>query len=495
MLELLNHIGHASLEPLWWPVLLWTVVALPLYAALRLPWGTSALTQYWTRVGLLMSLPMSLLLAATGWHLPQHAVEYAAGASGLDATVIMWTATPAVSAPEAQVVSVAWQTPFVALGLLTALALLTALSRAGRLGHELRLLRRLRRALPSPARQPVQYSPLVPVPLTFGWWQPRIVLPVALRNEPKAAALALAHEAVHVRRRDYAVLLAARLIAAVAAVHPLVLLLYRDLDVWSEKACDAAVLARPDVALAAYARLLLRFAGTPSRVPVPALALGRPSSPSSPATLTQRLRAMRSGPSPASPTRSLCAALILALLATAMAFLPAQSTEAQPAVDAAFNTEGDPLTLPTVTPPAPEPESNPPPTPAVQDTPPEPVGGMQAIQQMMRYPDEARREKLQGTVVISFLVTAAGQVSDIEIQQSAAAVLDYEIVRVLLNTEFEPATRNGEPFTADMTFPVTFRLQGGPQSEIEPASPDFDEEAIEATFMLPQVVVTAIPSR
>lgn len=52
---LLDHIGRATLEPLWWPVLLWTVVVLPLYAALRLQWCTSTLTQFWARVGLLMT--------------------------------------------------------------------------------------------------------------------------------------------------------------------------------------------------------------------------------------------------------------------------------------------------------------------------------------------------------------------------------------------------------------------------------------------------------
>ena len=491
MLELFDTIGRATLQSLWWPVLLWTVVALPLYGALRLRWGTSTLTQYWGRVGLLMSLPLSLLLGATGWRLPQQAVQHTVGATGLEGTVMTWTATPVVSAPEAAMVSAAWQTPFVALGLLTVFAVGVALWRVGRLGRALWLLRQLRRALP-PVRRPVQYSSLVPVPLTFGWWRPRIVLPIALRNEPEAAALALAHEAVHVRRRDYAVLLATRLIAAVAAVHPLVLLLHRDLNVWSEKACDAAVLARPDIKPAAYARLLLRFGGTTPQVPAPALAFGRPTFPSSSATLTQRLRAMTSAPSPTSPKRSLCAALTLALLATALAFLPAQSTKAQPAVDTAFDTAGDALTLPTVTPPAPAPASSPPPTPAVQDTPPEPVGGMQAIQEQVRYPEEARAGALQGTLKIAFLVTADGQVSDIEIQQSAAAVLDYEIVRVLLNTDFKPATRNGEPFTADITFPVTFVLQGGQGSDIEPISTEFDEEAIETQFTLDQVVVTGL---
>jgi len=131
----------------------------------------------------------------------------------------------------------------------------------------------------------------------------------------------------------------------------------------------------------------------------------------------------------------------------------------------------------------------------MQDQPPRPAGGMQAIQQIIRYPDKARRDNLQGTVVLSFLVTADGEVSDIEIQQSAAAVIDYEIVRVLLNTDFEPATRDGEPYTADITFPVTFRLQGGPNSDIEPVSPAFDEGVIETTFLLDPVVVTAIASR
>ena len=187
MLELLDHIGRATLEPLWWPVLLWTVVALPLYAALWLRLGGTALTHYWARVALLVSLPLSLGLGATGWQLPQQAVAHAARAAGLDATVMVWTATPMLSSAEPTVNTAAWQLPFVALGLLTVLTLAAALWQLARLTHGLYLLRRLRRALPDATDRRVQYSALVEVPLTFGWWQPRIVLPVALRNEPQAA--------------------------------------------------------------------------------------------------------------------------------------------------------------------------------------------------------------------------------------------------------------------------------------------------------------------
>jgi TonB family protein len=495
MLELLDHIGRATLEPLWWPVLLWTVVALPLYAALWLRLGGTALTHYWARVALLVSLPLSLGLGATGWQLPQQAVEHAARAAGLDATVMVWTATPMLSSAEPTVNTAAWQLPFVALGLLTVLTLAAALWQLARLTHGLYLLRRLRRALSGATDGGVQYSARVEVPLTFGWWRPRIVLPVALRNEPEAAMLALAHEAVHVRRCDYAVLLAARTIAAVATLHPLVLLVHRDLPILSEEACDAAVLVRSDVDATAYARLLLRFAGTRPGVPAPALAFGRSIAAPSSATLTRRIRAMTCTPHPASPTRSLATAFTLALLATVLAFLPARSTDAQPDPGATFNTQDQKLTLPSFTPPTSAPESSASASPAVQDEPPKPVGGMQAIQQIINYPDEARRENLQGTVILSFLVTADGEVSDIEIQQSAAAVIDYEIVRVLLSTDFEPATRDGQPYTADIAFPVTFRLQGGLNSDIKPISPAFDEEAIETTFALNQVVVTAIPGR
>jgi len=493
MLELLDPIGRATLEPLWWPVLLWTVVALPLYAALGLRLGGTALTHYWTRMALLMSLPLSLALGATGWRFPQQAVEHAARATGLDTTVMVWTATPMLSSV-GPVVDAAWQWPFVGLGLLTVLALAVALWQLARLTHELYLLRRLRRALPATTDRRLQYSALVEVPLTFGWWRPYIVLPVALRNEPEAAGLALAHEAVHVRRRDYAVLLTARVVAAVAALHPLVRLLHRNLPILCEEACDAAVLARPAVDAAAYARLLLRFASTRPGVPAPALAFGRPTAAPSTATLTRRIRAMTSAPSPASPTRSFATAFTLALLATVLTFLPARSTDAQPDRGATLNTQDQELTPPSFMPPAPA--SPPTAAPAaMQDQPPRPAGGMQAIQQIIRYPDKARRDNLQGTVVLSFLVTADGEVSDIEIQQSAAAVIDYEIVRVLLNTDFEPATRDGEPYTADITFPVTFRLQGGPNSDIEPVSPAFDEGVIETTFLLDPVVVTAIASR
>ena len=108
------------------------------------------------------------------------------------------------------------------------------------------------------------------MPRVVGVLRPRVVIPDGLA--PEAVAMARAHEEAHVRRRDPQWSLLADLVCAALWFAPPVWLCARALRRESEAACDADVLAVTGLPKAAYARLLLAFAG-----PAPALALGGPA--------------------------------------------------------------------------------------------------------------------------------------------------------------------------------------------------------------------------
>ncbi|MEQ1570763.1 MAG: M56 family metallopeptidase [Myxococcota bacterium] len=109
-------------------------------------------------------------------------------------------------------------------------------------------------------------------PMTAGWWRPRIFVPPDFDAWPAAdRAAALAHERAHVRRGDWLVHVAARLLGAVLWFHPLAALARRRLALLAECAADDEVLAQGHDPVT-YAELLLRL-GRPGRVA--ALALGR----------------------------------------------------------------------------------------------------------------------------------------------------------------------------------------------------------------------------
>ncbi len=493
MLELLDHIGRATLEPLWLPVLVWTVVAVPVWLLIRYTSVGRPLTRYWTALGVLFSLPVGVSLYALGWRLPSQTVESIVVIAGSEPALDSWMTVTLPAVSQASTASGDWSVAMVVAGLATVLGLLVGTIAVLKLLRSLWALRRLDRSVTAEATpgsyQSVVFTDRVPVPVTYGVWHPVILLPTSLRCDPDQALLALQHERVHVRRRDHLLHLVARVTASFFAVHPLCHALVRTIEIECEHSCDRAVLRESNAQPSTYARLLLRFASVDVRLPAPMLRFARPQIP-----LSDRIRAMTESQQPVRPKRSLIIASVAAVVVAVLMLSPRTSSMASQAAEAISS----PATLfelpelailneneadePSITTEAPE----------VQDSPPAPVGGMQTIQEQIRYPQEAREQAMQGTTKIAFLVTADGTVSDIEVHTSAGAVLDYEIVRVLLNTDFEPATREGEPYTADITFPVTFVLQGGRETDIEPISHEYDEDAIETTFTLPQVVVTGI---
>jgi uncharacterized protein (TIGR03435 family) len=99
----------------------------------------------------------------------------------------------------------------------------------------------------------------VRVPITCGLRRPVIVLPAdATRWSASDLRRVMLHEIEHVRRRDWPVQMAARVICAVYWFHPLVWIAWRQLCLESERACDDAVLHEEDGT--AYAEQLVLLA-------------------------------------------------------------------------------------------------------------------------------------------------------------------------------------------------------------------------------------------
>ncbi|MDA9554932.1 TonB family protein [Pelobium sp.] len=90
-------------------------------------------------------------------------------------------------------------------------------------------------------------------------------------------------------------------------------------------------------------------------------------------------------------------------------------------------------------------------------------GGTQAftrfISTNLRYPPEARREGVQGRVVISFKVQIDGSLSDFKINKSVSNEIDEEALRVLKSSpKWIPGQYRGINETVSYTIPITFKL-------------------------------------
>src|SRR5262249_27424873 len=83
----------------------------------------------------------------------------------------------------------------------------------------------------------------IAAPVTCGHARPAIVLPIDAAGWSDAdIRRAIVHELEHVRRADWPVQLAARVVCAVYWFHPLAWIAWRNLCLESERACDDAVL-------------------------------------------------------------------------------------------------------------------------------------------------------------------------------------------------------------------------------------------------------------
>jgi len=81
------------------------------------------------------------------------------------------------------------------------------------------------------------------------------------------------------------------------------------------------------------------------------------------------------------------------------------------------------------------------------------------IQQNLKYPIEAKKNKEQGRVFISFVVDKEGQIKNVKIERGVSPFLDKEAIRVVKSSpNWEPGTQGGQKVNVQYTFPIVFKL-------------------------------------
>ncbi len=74
------------------------------------------------------------------------------------------------------------------------------------------------------------------------------------------------------------------------------------------------------------------------------------------------------------------------------------------------------------------------------------------------YSEEARRKKIQGVVMVSVLVTAEGEPTDIRLEKSLGYGLDEKAVEAASEYRFQPGVRNGNPVPMRIMMEMSFKL-------------------------------------
>lgn len=101
---------------------------------------------------------------------------------------------------------------------------------------------------------------------------------------------------------------------------------------------------------------------------------------------------------------------------------------------------------------------------AFADEMPQYPGGNEALKKYIReninYPQTAKDQAVSGTVYISYIVSAAGKVTNVKVWKSVSKDLDNEAVRVVSSLkDFTPGKQAGKPVSVQMTVPVKFSLE------------------------------------
>ena len=95
---------------------------------------------------------------------------------------------------------------------------------------------------------------------------------------------------------------------------------------------------------------------------------------------------------------------------------------------------------------------------------PEYPGGMgelmRFLQKNLRYPAAAQQARVQGKVIVEFLVGTDGSISDIKVKHSVCPELDAEAMRVIgLMPKWIPGEQLGKAVSVRYEMPIEFRLK------------------------------------
>ncbi len=99
----------------------------------------------------------------------------------------------------------------------------------------------------------------------------------------------------------------------------------------------------------------------------------------------------------------------------------------------------------------------------VVETMPTPPGGMEGwnkyLSNNLKYPTQARRMGIEGTVYVVFVVNTDGSIQDVEILRGIGGGCDEEAMRVVAAApKWEPGKQRGKPVRVKMRLPIRFKL-------------------------------------
>jgi periplasmic protein TonB len=90
---------------------------------------------------------------------------------------------------------------------------------------------------------------------------------------------------------------------------------------------------------------------------------------------------------------------------------------------------------------------------------PELIGGLEALQRDVKYPERALRANIQGRVYVQFIVNERGEVENPRVIRGIGGGCDEEAIRVVSQAKFKPGMQRGRPVRVQYNLPVIFMIR------------------------------------
>ena len=102
----------------------------------------------------------------------------------------------------------------------------------------------------------------------------------------------------------------------------------------------------------------------------------------------------------------------------------------------------------------------------------EPIGGhykfSKYIYKNIHYPEEAKKNCVEGSVYIQFTVTKDGSLTDVIVLKGIGSGCDEEAIRLIKNApKWKPSYKNGKPVEERRNIPIKFYLPDECQTKIK----------------------------
>lgn len=92
------------------------------------------------------------------------------------------------------------------------------------------------------------------------------------------------------------------------------------------------------------------------------------------------------------------------------------------------------------------------------DVMPEPIGGISAIMEKIVYPEEAKKNGVQGKVFVAALIDENGKVMEASVYQGIGSGCDEIAEKAIAKTTFTPGILDGKKVKVRVIIPVMFKL-------------------------------------